>query len=321
MRRRSIWAAAILGLLVGTLAAKAQTFPTGPVRIIVCFAAGGGVDITARLAAQYMQQAWSTPAIVDNRPGAGCNIGAEAVSRAAPDGQTILASAPSTFTVNKVLYRNLRYDPEKLEPVSISVITPIVLAVPATSRIKSAEDFLKIAKAEPGKLIYASQGVGSTGHLTAAFIEQQLGTTFIHVPHNGAAPAINALAGAQVDFMFSDLAGVRELAASGQLRLLATTTEKRVPSLNLPTFQELGFKDFIGDAWWGFAAPPGTPLEIRNKIAKVIAASVMTPEVSGRLEKLSVQVLGSTPTEMAAIVERDRRRWTEVVRTAHFSIE
>ncbi len=306
----------------GMVRAESGVYPKAQIRIVVCFAAGGGVDITARMVAQHLQKVWSNPIVVENKVGGGCNLGAELVYNSPPDGYTILAAAPAPFVVNKALYRTLRYDPAKLEPVSIAVVTPLVLVVPAKSPFKTATEFLAAAKAQSGNLTYASQGLATSGHLVSSMLEQRLGTKFIHVPHNGAAPAVNSTLGGHVDFMFTDLGGVIEHAKTGLLSILATTTEKRVSLIpDVPTLSESALPGFVGDSWWAFAAPPGTPLEIREKIALEINAMVKTPDVAARLAALGVEPLGNTPTEMQVRIDRDKERWSEVIRAANIKIE
>lgn len=301
---------------------SAATYPSGPIRIVCAFPAGGGVDVMARIVANHLQKAWGRSVVVENRVGAGGNVGAENVYNAVPDGYTILASAPAPFTVNGTLYRNLRYDPAKLAPVSIGAVTPIVLAVSLRAKVTTANEFLTRVKASPGAMNYASQGLGTSGHLISAMLEQKLGSKLVHVPYNGAAPAINDLASGQVDFLFSDLGGVKALADAGKVLILATTTEKRVPLIpNAPTFAELGVSDFIGDSWWGFAAPPSTPLAIREKIAHEIGQAVKSSEVISRFNAMGVKPLGNSPSQMQAIIETDRRRWGEVVRSAKIVLD
>ncbi len=298
------------------------TYPSGPIRIVCAFPAGGGVDLMARIVANHLQKAWGKSVVVENRVGAGGNVGAENVYNARPDGYTILASAPAPFTVNGTLYRNLRYDPGKLEPVSIGAVTPIVLAVSLRAKVKTADEFLKRVKASPGAMNYASQGLGTSGHLISAMLEQKLGSKLVHVPYNGAAPAINDLASGQVDFLFSDLGGVKGLADAGKVLILATTTEKRVPLIpDTPTFGELGISDFIGDSWWGFAAPPSTPLAIREKIAREIGEAVKASNIISRFNAMGVQPLGNSPAQMQAIIDTDRQRWGGVIRSAKIVLD
>lgn len=276
----------------------------------------------ARIVANHLQKVWGRSVVVENRVGAGGNVGAEHVFNARPDGYTLLASAPAPFTVNKTLYRALRYDPDKLAPVSIGAITPIVLAVSLNAKVKTAAEFVARVKANPGRLNYSSQGLGTSGHLISAMLEQKLGSKLVHVPYSGAAPAINDLAAGQVDFLFSDLGGVKALADAGKVLILATTTEKRVPLIpDTPTFGELGISDFIGDSWWGFAAPPSTPLVIREKIAHEIGEAVKASDVISRFAAMGVQPLGNTPAQMQTIINSDRQRWAEVIRSANIVLD
>lgn len=297
-------------------------YPSGPIRIVCGFPAGGGVDVMARIVANHLQKAWGKSVVVENRVGAGGNVGAEHVFNAKPDGYVLLASAPAPFTVNRTLYRALRYDPEKLTPVSIGAITPIVLAVSYNANVKNAAEFITHVKANPGRLNYSSQGLGTSGHLISAMLEQKLGSKLVHVPYSGAAPAINDLAAGQVDFLFSDLGGVKALADAGKVLIIATTTERRVPLIpDTPTFGELGISDFIGDSWWGFAAPPSTPLAIREKVAREIGEAVKASDVISRFNAMGVQPLGNSPSQMQATIETDRKRWGEVIRSAKIVLD
>lgn len=301
---------------------NAAAYPSGPIRIVCGFPAGGGVDVMARIVANHLQKAWGKSVVVENRVGAGGNVGAEYVFNAKPDGYTLLASAPAPFTVNGTLYRALRYDPDRLTPVSIGAITPIVLAVSLNAKVKNAAEFVARVKANPGGLNYSSQGLGTSGHLISAMLEQKLGSKLVHVPYSGAAPAINDLAAGQVDFLFSDLGGVKALADAGKVLIIATTTEKRVPLIpDTPTFGELGISDFIGDSWWGFATPPATPLAIREKIAREIGEAVKAPDVISRFDAMGVQPLGNSPSQMQAIIDSDRKRWGDVIRSAKIVLD
>ena len=321
------YAAITMALALTILPASAQenaatNYPNNRIRIVVGFAAGGGVDLIARVVAEGLSQRWNQPVIVENRIGAAGNVGSETVFNSPPDGYTLLAGPQGPFVANKALYKNLRIDPDKLEHVSIATLIPAVLAVPGTSRFKTVEDFLSFARANPGKLNFASQGNGSSGHLIAVMLEQALKTKFGHVPYGGSAPAVNDLTAGHVDFMFVDLSAVLALSVGGKLNILATSTAKRVPSIaRVPTLIETGIKDFAGNVWWGFASPPGTPLAIREKIAAEIKAIVHSPEVSKKLTDLAVIPLGSTPAEMSEQVRNDSKLWSNVIEIAKIRAE
>lgn len=311
--------------LVATPAAAQESsaaYPSRALRFIVPLPAGGGVDTVARILAERLQQKWSQPVVVENRPGAGGNIGAEFVSRAAPDGYTLLVTAPAPLVVNSVLYKSLRYDPAKFENVTVISNSPNVLAVPPTSRFKTAQELLAFMKANPGKLNYASQGVGSTSHLTTAWLQQATGTELVHVPYAGTAPALNDLAAGHVDLMIADLGSVLPLAEGGKLRILAATTREAIPTIPaVPTMRSLGLSDFISETWFAIAAPEGTPADISRKLGDAVRDIVFSPDVKARLEALSVIPHGSTPEGMRDIVQDESARWRKVARDGNVRVD
>src|SRR5664279_3952525 len=221
----------VAGLLLASGAAAqngASDFPSRPIRIIVCVPAGGGVDTVARIVADGMQKRLGQPVIVENRAGAAGNIGAEAVFTATPDGYTLLAAQPSPLTVNPLLYKQLAFDPTMFEPVAIMTSIANVLLVRADFPAKTAQEFIAFAKANPGKINYASQGIGTTSHLTAALFETVTGTKLVHVPYKGTAPALNDLIAGHVDMIFMELAYAIKLHEAGRARILAVATAKRI---------------------------------------------------------------------------------------------
>lgn len=322
---RTILAAICLSALVCQPAwaqEPASAYPTRPIRFIVPLPAGGGVDTVARILAERLQQKWGQTVVVENRPGAGGNIGAETVSRAKPDGYTYLVTAPAPLVVNAVLYKSLRYDPAKLENVTVISGSPNVLAVPASSRFKTARELLDFIKANPGKLNYASQGVGSTSHLTTAWLQQVIGAELVHVPYAGTAPALNDLAAGHVDLMIADLGSVLPLASGGQLRILATTTAEPVAVIpNAPTLRSLGLADFISETWFAIAAPEATPSDITLKMSQAVHDVVHAPDVKARLATLSVQPLGTSPQDMRRIVAEESARWKKVATDGNVRID
>ncbi len=316
---------ALSALALTSAAAQAQgaaDYPNKPVRLVVSAAAGGGNDFIARIVSERLQSKWNQSITVENRPGAGNNLAAEYVYRQPNDGYTILVSPPAPLVVNAALYKEMRFDPEKLEPVSISSYIPNVLVVRGNAPWKTAQEFIAYAKANPGKLNYGSQGNGTTGHLTAALFEMQIGAKHAHVPYGGAAPALNDLAAGHIDFMFADIGTVLPLAQGGQLRLLAATT-RDAPSIakDLPTIAAVGLPDLLSDTWTAFTAPPGTPLDIREKMAAAIKEIMFTPQIKARLEALGVEPWGLGPQEMADLLKKETQRWTDVVRKADVRIQ
>jgi tripartite-type tricarboxylate transporter receptor subunit TctC len=301
---------------------SSASYPSRGIRLIVPLPAGGGVDTVARILAERLQQKWSQPIVVENRPGAGGNIGAEFVSRAAPDGYTLLVTAPAPLVVNSVLYKSLRYDPSKFEHVTVTSTSPNVLAVPPSSPFQTARELLDYAKANPGKLNYASQGVGSTSHLTTSWLQQVLGSELVHVPYTGTAPALNDLAAGHVDLMIADLGSVLPLAEGGKLRILAATTAEPVASIpNVPTLRSLGLEDFVSETWFAIAAPEKTSAEVARKISAAVHEVVTSPEVRARFNAMSVYPLGSTPAEMRKIVQDESARWQKVAREGNVKID
>jgi len=306
---------AVIALPVTAMAQAASDYPNKSVRLIVSAAAGGGNDLIARIVAQNLQPKWKQSIVVENRPGAGNNLAAEFVYKSDPDGYTLLVSPPAPLVVNKALFKELRFEPEKLEPVAISSYIPNVLAVKPDSPFKSAQELVSFAKANPGKLTYGSQGNGTTGHLTAALFEMVIGAKHAHLPYGGAGPALRDLAANVYDFIFADIGTVFPLTEGEKpVRMLAATVAKR-PKIapDLPTIAEVGLPELQSDTWTAFTAPPGTPLAIREKWADAIREIMFTPEVVAIFAKLGVEPWGYGPKEMAVLVAKETRRWTDVV--------
>jgi len=321
----SLCASLYASLLLAGASAQAQTsadYPRQPIKLVVSAAAGGGNDFIARIVSERLSAKWSQTVTVENRPGAGNNLAAEFVFRQAPDGYTLLVSPPAPLVVNAALFKELRFDPDKLEPVAISSYIPNILVVRANAPWKSAQDFLAYAKANPGKLNYGSQGNGTTGHLTAALMEMLLGAKHAHVPYGGAAPALNDLAAGHIDFMFADLGTVLPLAQGGVVRMLASTTkEAPAAAKDLPTIAQAGMPELLSDTWTAFTAPPGTPLAIREKLAGAIREIMFEPAVKARLEAVGVEPWGYGPQRMADLVREERARWTGVVAKANVRLQ
>ena len=323
--RPALAAALIAGAAAGAAAQgdKAADYPSRTVRIIVSAAAGGGNDLIARLVGQHLQPKWGQSIVVENRPGAGNNLAAEFVYKSDPDGYTLLVSPPAPLVVNKALFKELRFEPEKLERVAISSYIPNVLAVKPDSPFKTAQELFAFAKANPGKLTYGSQGNGTTGHLTAALFEMLIGAKHAHLPYGGAGPALRDLAAGVYDFIFADIGTVLPLTQGERpVRMLAATV-KKAPSIarHLPTIAEVGMPELESDTWTAFTAPPGTPLAIREKWAAAIKEVMFTPQVMAMLEKIGVEPWGLGPKEMSELIERETARWTEVVRKANARVQ
>lgn len=309
-------------LLLISCAAHAQDWPSRPVRIIVPFPAGGSADLMPRAVAEKLSEKWGQPVIVENRPGAAGNIGADAVFRADADGYTLLSSPPPPLVINRSLYPKLSYDASQFVPVTVIGAIPNVLLVNPKVGVNSVAEFIDLVKKNPGKYNYASQGSGTTSHLTAELFKSMAGGLQItHIPYKGTAPALTDLLGGQVDMMCDNLGVSLPHVRSGKLKALAVASKKRFPGLpEVPALAETlpGFESL---AWFGIVAPPRTPAPIVDKVAAGVRDAIKLPEVQKRLADLSAEPMGLTPTETAAFMREEVERWAAVIRTAHVRLE
>ena len=296
----------------------AANYPNRPVHIIVCVPAGGGVDTVTRIVANGLQKKLGQTVVVDNRSGAGGNIGADAVFTAEPDGYTLLAAQPAPLTINPLLYKQMSFDPTKFEPITIMTSIANVLLVRPDFPAKTAQEFIAYAKANPGKINYASQGIGTTSHLTAALFERMTGTKLVHVPYKGTAPALNDLIASHVDMIFMELASALKLHEAGRARILAVATSARIPSLpDVPTFAEAGVKGFESGTWNAIVAPPKTPSAIIAKLNKAINEVLNSPDVQEHFKKIDLHAAGGTPAQAAAFIRNETAVWGAVIKEAH----
>lgn len=299
-----------------TLPVHAQDFPNKPIRMVVPYSPGGGTDIVARLLAEKLQRKWGHAVIVDNRPGAGGNLGAGAVFAAAPDGYTILFTAQGPLVVNKSLYAKLTYDPDAFVPVSLVTVAYSVLLVNPKMSANSVQQLIAFAKANPGRLNYASQGIGTAAHLIAELFKSMAGVRIVHIPYKGTGPALTDLVAGQVDMMFGELAAADPYIRSDKLRALAVSSEKRNPSLpNVPAMSE-ALPGFVVTSWWAIVAPPGTTPAIANSLSSAIAESLKQPDLARRLVDMSMVATGSTPAELGLFIKKEGKRWGDVIRAA-----
>ena len=295
----------------------AADYPSRPIRLIVCVPAGGGVDTVARIVADGLQKRLGQPVVVENRAGAAGNIGAEAVFTSEPDGYTLLAAQASPLTVNPLLYKKMNIDPTQFSPVAIMTVIPNVLLVRSDFPAKTAQEFIAYAKANPGKINYASQGIGTSSHLTAALLEHVIGAKFVHVPYKGTSPALNDIIAGHVDMIFMELASAVKLHQAGRAHILAVATAKRIASLpDIPTMGEVGIKDFESSAWNAIAAPPKTPAAIVAKLNKAINEVLRNPELQAHFATLNLQAVGGTPAEAGAFIKKETQVWGKVIKEA-----
>jgi tripartite-type tricarboxylate transporter receptor subunit TctC len=312
----------LTGLLIGQAAFAQDSWPQKQVRVVVPFPAGGSADALCRIVADKLGQAWKQPVIVDNRAGAGGNIGAETVYRAEPDGYNLLCSPPGPLSINHNLYKSLNYDWSKFVPISVIAIVPNVVSVRENLPAKTLPELVAYAKANPGKLAFASQGNGSTSHLSAEMLASQAGIKMLHVPYKGEGPALNDLIGGRVDLFFGNVSGALRFYKAGQLRLLAVASAKRDAMIpDVPSAPEVGLPDLIANAWFAFAAPPGTPEAIARKVSADTAVALGQPDVMAKFNAQGANPLGDTPAEAAAFIHKDEARWREVIKSANVTLE
>src|SRR5471030_1011645 len=280
----------------------AANYPNRPIRIIVCVPAGGGVDTVTRIVANGLQKRLGQPLVVENRAGAAGNIGADVVFHSDPDGYTLLAAQSSPLTINPLLYKNMNFDPTLFEPVAIMTVIPNVLLVRPDFPAKTAQELIAYGKANPGKINYASQGIGTTSHLTAALFETVTGTKLVHVPYKGTAPALNDIIASHVDFIFMELASAIKLHEGGRARILAVATTKRIENLpDIPTLDEAGVKGFESGTWNAIAAPPKTPPAIVAKLNTAINEVLKSPEAQAHFASINLHAAGGDAAEASEI--------------------
>jgi tripartite-type tricarboxylate transporter receptor subunit TctC len=301
--------------LVAAAGAQAQAWPNKPVTLLVPFPPGGSTDMIARTLGQKLQDKLGGSFIVQNQAGAGGTVGAAAAKRAAPDGYTIFVSSLGPFVIGPHLIKGVQYDALKdFDYITVAVQAPNVLAVPANSPHKTLADVLAFHKANPGKMSFASAGNGTSDHLTAELFWQQTGTTGLHIPYKGGAPAMSDLLGAQVDASFMNInTGLANIKA-GKLRALAITSTKRSPLLpDVPTMDEAGVKGVTVYSWQAFAAPKGLPADIKTKLHDGLLEGLNDPVVKAKLLELGFEIVGNTPEQFTAFQASEFARWKKVI--------
>jgi tripartite-type tricarboxylate transporter receptor subunit TctC len=300
---------------------QGQGYPTRPVRLVVGFTPGGGVDINARLLASKLSELLGQPVIVDNRPGAGTNIANEYVAKAAPDGYTLLVNSPA-IAINMALYKNLPYDTLR-DFVAISIFSesPNILVVNSSSPAKSMSELIALARAKPGVLNYSSAGTGTTQHLAGELLKLRTGTNIVHVPYKGSAPSLTALIAGDVDLSFANVPAILQHVKSGRLRPLASTGTRRSELMpDVPTMQEAGL-GVVVTTWYGVFAPAATPREIVNMLSDAIIKATRSSDIKQRLLDQGAEPVGNAPAEFDRILREDVAKWGEVIRTSGIQVE
>jgi tripartite-type tricarboxylate transporter receptor subunit TctC len=294
-----------------------KPYPSQPVKLVVSFPAGSTVDLIARVIADSLNRRWGTPVIVENVAGAAGQIGTGRVARAQPDGYTLLVSPPAQLVTHHALYKALPYDPRQFVPITVVAQAPHVLSV-RKDFVASFSDFIKYGKANPGKLTYASQGIGSTTHLTTTLFARRAGLDMLHVPYRGTASALTDLISGNVDAMFDNVGTSLALHREGLIRILATATTQRLTALpDIPTISESGFPDFRSITWYALVAPRTTPASIIEKINHDVVAILQNPDVRQKFEDLSLQTAGGTPDQTAQFFQEETKVWSEVIKDAN----
>lgn len=320
---------AIATMLTGLAAASpalaaedAASYPSRPITIVVGFAPGGPTDIIARLVATHLSRSLGKPVIVENKPGGGSNIGTEQVVRAAPDGYTLLVSTIANAT-NMSVYKKLNYDTQKdLTPIVQFMASPSVLVVNPKVPARTLQELLALAKSQPGKLNYASTGVGGSPHLAGEMLKYRAGIDAVHIPYKGAGPALNDLLAGNVTMGFMTSLGLVPHVQGGKLRAIATASPKRLPELpDVPTMAEAGLPDFHVLSWNGLSAPAGTPKPIVDKLNREVNKILNMPEVRKQLQTLGGEPIGGTADEFARFIDKEIKQWGAVVKSANFSLD
>jgi tripartite-type tricarboxylate transporter receptor subunit TctC len=308
---------------LATFAAQAQDesrYPQRAVKIVVNVAPGGGVDAAARVIAQKLGERFGQTFVVENRGGGSGNIAAEAVYHAEPDGYTFLAAPGATISINDMLFKKLGYDPLRYEPVSILTSVPLALVVRQSFPARTFQEFLSYARANPGKLNYASNGVGTAAHLTAELF--MTGVTMVHVPYKGTNPVLNDILADQVDLTFIQYSAFLELYKAGRVQILAIANPKRVAALSeVPTFTELGFSELVSNTWNILAAPPATPRAVLSKLNRAVDEALQDNDVRARFSKMETTVEGGSVDDARTYVAADRERWKKVIASAGIQAE
>lgn len=313
----------VLAMLGAVPAVHAEDYPSKPVHMIMPFLGGGAVDLLARVYASKLSEYWGQQVLVEDKPGAGGNLGSSLVASAPPDGYTLLVAPHGPLSYNAVLYKSMPYDPKTaFAPISLLARSPNFLIVPKDSPLNSLDDLINLAKAQPGKVYYGSQGNGTTPHLTGAMLGLRAGIEVVHVPYRGAPPLFTDLISGRLTFVFADSGNTLPRVRDGLIKVFAITSDKRWPALpDVKTMAELGYPNFLSAVWYALAAPAKTPPTIVGKIHEGIMRANKDPAVIARLNELGVEVVGSTPAEMARILADETARWSEVIRATGVTVE
>ena len=310
--------AAAAGVALWSMPSTAQEpYPSRTVKIVIPSQPGSTTDTLARIVADQLSQKWGKAAIVENIPGGAMNIGALSVARAAPDGYTLMVAPPSPLSFNHLLYRDPGYEPTKFVPITMLAKIPNVLVVRKDLPATTLKQLIDYGKANPGKLSYASQGVGSTAHLSAAQLEARAGIKMVHVPYRGAQPALTDVVAGHVDIFFDTLATSVPLYRDNKVKLLGVADLKRAAAVpEIPTISEAGLPDFRSITWFGLVAPPATPAALAEKINRDVLEILQSKEVAEMLRKISLEAGATAPAETTRFFAEETALWSKVIKEA-----
>ena len=318
---------AVLTLLLALSAhshsqALAGDYPDRAVKIVVPFPAGGTADVIPRLVGEWLSRKWGQPVVIENRTGAAGNIGSEQAYRSAPDGYTLLSSPPPPLVINQNLYPKLGFDPAKFEPIIVLAQVPNALIVnPNNVKANNLAEFIEYLRNNPDKLICATQGNGTTSHLTSELFQLMAKVKLRHIPYRGSAPALQGLLAGDVDVMFDNLGVSLPLVQAGKLKLLAVASPRRLPALpDVPTIAEM-LSGFEAVAWYGIVAPPGTPKNIAEKVNADVNEVLRQPEVQEQLRKLSAEIFGGSIEKTSSYMREEVDRWAAVIKAANIELQ
>jgi tripartite-type tricarboxylate transporter receptor subunit TctC len=322
MDRRTFIAAAVAGATLPAAAQDASAWPNKPIRMIVNFPPGGSLDVITRTVCQKLSERLGQPVVVENRAGAGGNIGALAVATAAPDGYTLLSTPPGPLTINQSLYKDMGFDPARLVPIVVMAGMPNVITARNDFPANNARELIAYVRANPRKVTYGSQGNGSTSHLTGQMFATMIGGEMVHVPFRGEGPALTELLGGRLDLFFGNTASVMRYREARQVKLLGLSWPRRSPlAPDVPASTEFGLPEFVASAWFAIAAPPGTPAAIVDKLNATIGEVIKMPDVREKFAAQGSEPMAGPPSEMASLLTAERARWKKVIETANVKLD
>jgi tripartite-type tricarboxylate transporter receptor subunit TctC len=318
--RRAVLAGAVATLslpFIGRASAQAA-WPNRVVKVVVPFAPGGTTDILGRLMAQKLSDEYGQQFIIENKAGAGGNIGADAVAKADPDGYTFVVGTPGPHVINQYIYKNQPFDSAKdLAPVIVIARVPNLISINPDVKAKTLQEFIALAKASPGKLSYASPGNGSTGHVATELLKSMAGIDLVHVPYRGSAPALTDVIGGRIEFSLDNLPAVQPHVEAGKLRALAVTTARRWPEMpDVPTVAEAGVPGYEASSWFTIAAPAKTPADVIAKVNKSVNTYMADKEMIAKMRKLGADPVGGSPDDMAKLIAEENAKWKKAIEFA-----